>query len=348
MSGSEFTVCIPVYNGGDYLERVVGSCCLAEHPWLNVLVVDNASNDDTALICSNLGSSFENFRFLRFEDHLDAIGNWNRCVENCNTELLCFVCCDDLVLPEGMKEAVDVLGGDSNIGFVCCSVIAISPEGDVFKQNPSGHFSRESSKGHSLKGRHELLAEGVSISGLIMRLSLLKEAGSFSKDFELITEFILPQLFVRKSEFEILDVETGVFLPRKGSTYSRKMGDRVLSDLGCGMSLIRKKIPVLRDSEVISRSFASIILRNIISRGPVSLRQSIALLKMYWICFKRLPVKLWIGVPGLWFTRGEGWFFEKLLHFFKRKKYCAKDDVSPQTMRHIERFVEVKRHTEQD
>lgn len=336
MAQSLLTICIPVYNGKRFLDRVVRSCSLGEYSNLGVLVVDNASDDGTDEVCESLSEEFENFTFVRYEDHVDAISNWNRCIEICQTDYLCYVCCDDLVLPGGLSGAVGFLLENTNLSFLCCSVLGVSPEGGFFRQDPSGDQQRIMSKGKSELQKHELIAEGVSVSGLIMKRSALLKVGKLSHEFELITEFILPQLLVKTGDFAVLEFETGLFIPRRGSHYNRNLSDRVVRDITNGFRALAERAPVAAGSASVARSFAITILRNVADRGPISVKQSVCILRNYRNFFGSISSKLAIGLLGFSILRFRGKLFDRITHFFRRKKYILESDLSEQTLLHID------------
>ena len=41
------SICIPVYNGGQLLRRAIESALTQTHPTVEVVIVDNASTDET-------------------------------------------------------------------------------------------------------------------------------------------------------------------------------------------------------------------------------------------------------------------------------------------------------------
>lgn len=335
----KIAVCIPAYNGEKYLERAVSSCKPSENPWLEIFVSDNASNDATPNICRKLAKQFSNFRYERFEEHVSAMGNFRRCIQSCVSELIIFVCCDDLIVPEGLKKAFEEFEKDPELGFVCCPVLCVQSDGRSFRQLPTGSLEYRRSSGLTALEKHELIADGVSVPGFLARRDLYLRTSCYEEDVELLTEFFCPHLLSKESEFVVTNQESGIFLPRGDSNYSGRMAEKVVSDFSHSLQKIESEFPDMRSSRVICSSLENNLVRNIVKRGPLSIRQSILLIQLFRRCFKRTPTALLLGTLAVFFLgTGEGWRM-KLIRRMRFRKFSIGEELCSATSSHCREFV---------
>lgn len=68
----------PVYNGGGLIADCIRSVQAQDRgDWVH-LVVDNASTDDTVRIVADAAADDPRVRLVRFDQHLEMLGSWNR------------------------------------------------------------------------------------------------------------------------------------------------------------------------------------------------------------------------------------------------------------------------------
>ena len=102
------TVCIPTYNGGPYVAQSIESVLSQTYSNLEVLVVDDASHDDTASIVRQYARDDARVRLVINENNLGLVSNWNRCVELSTGDWIKFVLQDDLIEPECVAKMIEV------------------------------------------------------------------------------------------------------------------------------------------------------------------------------------------------------------------------------------------------
>ena len=98
------TIAIPTYNDADTVADTLMSLVHQLRPIESVLVVDDASCDETLAVVR----SFEDrlpIRILRNDLNLGLVGNWNRCLAECTSKFIWILHSDDWLHP----GALDVL-----------------------------------------------------------------------------------------------------------------------------------------------------------------------------------------------------------------------------------------------
>lgn len=115
-TGPHVSVCIPVYQGEQFLARTIRSVLDQTYRDYELVVLDNASHDGTARIAR----SFHDPR-LRIETNQTTISqpyNWRRAVELCRAPLIKLLCADDLLHPRCLELQVPPMDDDSRIALV--------------------------------------------------------------------------------------------------------------------------------------------------------------------------------------------------------------------------------------
>lgn len=97
------SVCIPTYNGSDFLAECLDSVLAQTYTDFEVLVVDNCSTDNSFELAQEYAHRDSRVRVCRNETNLGMVGNWNRCLELAQGEWIKFVFVDDWIMPECLE-----------------------------------------------------------------------------------------------------------------------------------------------------------------------------------------------------------------------------------------------------
>ena len=123
------SVCVPVYNGGELLERSLKSILDQTFSNYELIVVDNGSTDGSYERAQSLVGKDSRARVLRNTHNLGLVGNLNRCVELAQGEFVKFVCHDDWIGPTCLEQLVGA--HRPGVGLVVCKrQIEYGPEID--------------------------------------------------------------------------------------------------------------------------------------------------------------------------------------------------------------------------
>jgi|CXWL01.1.fsa_nt_gi glycosyltransferase involved in cell wall biosynthesis len=103
------TQALPVYNGAEFLEVAVESLLAQSYDDFELLIGDNASNDDTELICREFAARDPRVRYLRSEENRGIAWNWNRLVDAASGRYFRWAAHDDLIAPEYLARTTATL-----------------------------------------------------------------------------------------------------------------------------------------------------------------------------------------------------------------------------------------------
>jgi glycosyltransferase involved in cell wall biosynthesis len=99
----QVSICIPTYNGAPYLEECLESAVGQTFVDMEILVVDDCSDDDTVALAGRFVERDPRVRLLTNRERLGLVRNWNRCLQYAAGEWVKFLFQDD-VLAEGCVE----------------------------------------------------------------------------------------------------------------------------------------------------------------------------------------------------------------------------------------------------
>ena len=106
MESSDLTIAIPVYERVDYFEDALRSA-LDQTIMCQIIVVDNNSSHETfKLIIDEIGNG--RVKYYKNEENLGMIGNWNRCIELCQTEYIAILHDDDLLASTFVEIVISI------------------------------------------------------------------------------------------------------------------------------------------------------------------------------------------------------------------------------------------------
>ncbi len=98
------SICIPTYNRAGMLADAIASALGQTYSRIEVIVVDNASTDNTAEIIASFADP--RLRYIKNEENLGLFGNFNRCIKVASGNLIHILHSDDTIEPQFTKRCV--------------------------------------------------------------------------------------------------------------------------------------------------------------------------------------------------------------------------------------------------
>jgi len=111
------SIVIPVYNRESLVRRALDSAIEQTYKDLEILVVDDASTDETVKVVNEYTLLDKRIRFIRNDHNLGPVKNWIRSVELSRGEFLNILWSDDWLEPEAIEHLLWPLEKFSYIGF---------------------------------------------------------------------------------------------------------------------------------------------------------------------------------------------------------------------------------------
>lgn len=120
------SIVVPVYNGGRYLREALDSILAQTYRPIEVIVMDDASTDDTPDILASYGDAI---RVVRQPQNRGIYQNTNAGIALARGELIACYHSDDVYLPAIVEREVAFLGRHPEAGAVFASDVFIDADG---------------------------------------------------------------------------------------------------------------------------------------------------------------------------------------------------------------------------
>lgn len=150
MQAGLVSIGVPVYNGARFLRAALDSLIAQTYPDFEIIISDNASDDETEAICRDYAVRSERIRYYRTERNMGAIWNVVRVQELARGEYFMWAAHDDLRHPQYLSRCVTALEENPRALFCCTGVRLIDGDGhdvsDSFpfqSYRPTGSTPRE-------------------------------------------------------------------------------------------------------------------------------------------------------------------------------------------------------------
>lgn len=126
MESPKVSVCIPTYNYGHYLSEAIESVLNQTHEDFELLVVDDASQDDTDRIVQGYVAKDSRVRYLRNQTNIGMVNNWNRCMREAKGKYIKYLFGDDVFSsPMLLEKMIEILDSDESVSLVGSSRLII-------------------------------------------------------------------------------------------------------------------------------------------------------------------------------------------------------------------------------
>lgn len=175
----------PLHNGGRFVEPALRSLLAQTYDDYALLLVDDASTDDTPRIAQELAATSERAVYVRSDGRLGMVANWRRCVElarelHPEAELFAWGSDHDLWEPEWLVTLVQALDGAPKAVVSYPRSDRIDEAGAVVRRPSRLHPQDARGASARVWQTTQGVAAGSSVYGLY-RLDALEAAGPFRR-----------------------------------------------------------------------------------------------------------------------------------------------------------------------
>jgi len=186
---------LPVYNGARFLAETLDSLLGQTYADFELIVCDNASEDDTRQICEAYAMWDERIRFLPSDVNRGAAWNYNRALEAAAGRYFKWASHDDLCAPTYLERCVEVLDrAPDSVVLAYPKTVLIDKEGTLIGPYEDGMNLRQPEPDQRLRTLIRNLVLSNAVFGLIRKdaLSQTRRHGAYiSADYVLLAELAL-------------------------------------------------------------------------------------------------------------------------------------------------------------
>ncbi len=128
------SICIPTFNAARWILDCLESALAQSYPSLEVLVIDDASTDETVELIRSIDD--ERIRLLVNEQNVGLTRNWNKCIEMSRGDFIKFLFHDDILYPDCVAKMIRLLLSNQNVGLV------FSPRDVIVEGDPESKLTK--------------------------------------------------------------------------------------------------------------------------------------------------------------------------------------------------------------
>lgn len=173
------------YNHGRYVGRALKALVEQTRPPTEIVVVDDASTDDSVAVIESWASRSPLIRFLRNKENLGWHGASERALAVASGDYLYSGAADDYILPDFLESVWGMLEEHPQAGVGCAEIIAVTPDGTEIRRDGYQHVHERCylTPADYLRLALESEPPTHSLSGAtILRSDLLRKTGGWRKD----------------------------------------------------------------------------------------------------------------------------------------------------------------------
>jgi glycosyltransferase involved in cell wall biosynthesis len=203
-SRPRISIGLPVYNGARFIEETLDSLLAQTYEDFELIICDNASNDQTEQICLAYQEKDERVQYYRNATNLGAVKNYKKVLELSSGEYFRWANSDDLFSPVSLARCVEVLDGEPSIVLTYPKTRFIDENGQSIGDCEDDFDLQNEKASERFKLVHEKLGRVNGIYGLV-RTDILRKTklirNFIGGDIHVMAELSLYGKFWRIPEF---------------------------------------------------------------------------------------------------------------------------------------------------
>ena len=123
------TIVIPTRNHARFLPESIGSAIAQTYRNLEILVLDNASTDDTTNVVISITGQDNRVRYIRNETDIGLARNFNRGIFLASGDYINILCADDLLEPSFIRKMMEAFRENPSVALAGCARQQINANG---------------------------------------------------------------------------------------------------------------------------------------------------------------------------------------------------------------------------
>jgi GT2 family glycosyltransferase len=124
-------VIVPCYNYGRFLPSCIGSLLGQQGCDVRILIIDDASTDDSLAIARALAAQDCRIQVLAHEKNHGHIATYNEGIAWLSADYMLLLSSDDMVAPGAFARAITLMEADRDIGFVYGPSLRFTVDADI-------------------------------------------------------------------------------------------------------------------------------------------------------------------------------------------------------------------------
>jgi len=209
---SRIDIVVPCYNYGRFLRECVESI-LSQPVDFRVLIIDDASTDDTEEVAKELVAQDHRVRYRHHPVNQGNIATYNEGLEWVTGECLLLLSADDALVPGALARAIHLLDAEPGVGLIFGREIRFrSSDSKPLPQTTSEHCSSKIIKGlEFIEACCSKAINPVPTPTAIIRTALLREVGFYRPDLPHTADLAMWLTYAAYADVGILDANQAYY-----------------------------------------------------------------------------------------------------------------------------------------
>ena len=179
------SIVLPTYNRAKLLPRAVYS--VFEQTWENweLLIVDDASDDDTGEVCKQFRQEDERVRYIKLPENLGPAGARNRGIAQAKGDFIAFLDSDDEWLPTKLDQQMRAMKPEDALCY--CNYEYYDEEEYLLGVCPPRDIAPILKSGKMLS--QLLIMNMIGTPTILVRKACIEEVGAFNEDLTCLEDY---------------------------------------------------------------------------------------------------------------------------------------------------------------
>lgn len=227
-------VVVPCYRYGHFLKECVESVLSQEDVDARVLIIDDASPDDSAEVASSLAHSDDRVFFRHHPVNMGHIATYNEGLEWASAEYFLLLSADDYLLPGSLGRSTRLLSDMPEVGFAFGAAIVLNEDGTSLPMHPLGR-APGSAQESAMDGRVFFRLSGarniVPTPTAVVRTKLQKDIGGYRQDLPHSGDMEMWMRLATRARVGFVDEYQAVYRQHGSNMSLTYYGEYMLRDL---------------------------------------------------------------------------------------------------------------------
>jgi glycosyltransferase involved in cell wall biosynthesis len=127
------SICLPVYNGADYLAQAIESALSQTAENFELLIADDVSQDSSAEIARQYAAKDDRIVYWKNETNQGLFGNYNECMRRSSGQYIKLFAQDDIFAPNILACMLEAFSAHPEVALVACARKIVDAHGQVSK-----------------------------------------------------------------------------------------------------------------------------------------------------------------------------------------------------------------------
>lgn len=225
---SRVDVIVPCYNYGRFLRECVRSALTQEGVAVRVLIIDDASQDDSEQVGRELAAQDSRVEYRRHAVNRGHIATYNEGIDWASGDYTLLLSADDVLTPGALSRAAGLLDAHPQVGLTYGRAITTAAPSPL-DFTPPAEYTRDVKPGAEwLAERCAGVNQPVLTPTAVVRTALQKRIGGYRKELPHTGDIEMWMRFAAHAAVGFVDADQAYYRAHESNMFRRYLGVRDL------------------------------------------------------------------------------------------------------------------------